>query len=493
MTTDQFAEKIKTKYPEYQALNNQELTQRIIKKYPQYATQVDGYAPKSFLNKTGSFLGSEKLGQGVGQALALKGSSKSFDESQQNAVSVQGDLLKRIKEKKTLGQDTTRLEKALQEQNKVVGGVSESASTVLNPNALTDRQVVGSAVQTAANFIPGAAKGASLAEKVAVGAGTGYAFDVGSNLQNTDKTTTESLTPGVGTIVGAVLPVAGALVGKLTEKGTKSLANNLERSNLRLTPKDKTFINKKEGFIDWLSSKKLTGNPAQRLEKIDTIYNEMENKVQEVLKKGNLKINKEQFIDAVKDIPEQFIDDPQLFDQSTNMVEKLIETAKTKYADEIPLEFVNQVKRNYGKRAFDKAAQQVVNDASYEISQNLSDLVTNSAPGLKPLNEEYSKIILARKLLNKAVGRSQLGLLGKIASSAVGGTIGGAVGGPIGAGVGLIAGEKIAENVAGTKSKSFIASQARSLYEKVTSLPTKGGKVQISKKLLLNLIETLKT
>lgn len=40
MTSDDFAQKIKTKYPQYANLSNEDLTQRMIKKYPQYASQV---------------------------------------------------------------------------------------------------------------------------------------------------------------------------------------------------------------------------------------------------------------------------------------------------------------------------------------------------------------------------------------------------------------------------------------------------------------------
>lgn len=43
MTQDQFAEKIKQKYPEYADMDNGELTQKILNKYPQYESQIDGF------------------------------------------------------------------------------------------------------------------------------------------------------------------------------------------------------------------------------------------------------------------------------------------------------------------------------------------------------------------------------------------------------------------------------------------------------------------
>src|SRR3990167_1446691 len=72
------------------------------------------------------------------------------------------------------------------------------------------KEVVGSAVQFGANFLPGAGVGAGLARKTAVGLGTGYAFDVGSQLQSGQE---KPLTPGVGTVVGGALPGVGAGVG----------------------------------------------------------------------------------------------------------------------------------------------------------------------------------------------------------------------------------------------------------------------------------------
>lgn len=79
------------------------------------------------------------------------------------------------------------------------------------------KSVLGSAVQTGANLIPGAGVEAGLAKKVALSAATGYAYDVGSKLQD-GKSTKKSLVPGVGTAVGVAFPLASALVGALTKR-----------------------------------------------------------------------------------------------------------------------------------------------------------------------------------------------------------------------------------------------------------------------------------
>lgn len=95
-------------------------------------------------------------------------------------------------------------------------GHMDAANKVVQPSL---KNVVGSAIQTGANFIPGVGVGAGIGTKLAAGAATGYAFDVGSKLQND---TPNPLSPGVGTAVGAALPIAAgvakpatAIVGRL--------------------------------------------------------------------------------------------------------------------------------------------------------------------------------------------------------------------------------------------------------------------------------------
>lgn len=88
-------------------------------------------------------------------------------------------------------------------------------------NVPTPREVAGSALQLGSLGFPMGA-GASLATKIGVGAASGYALDVGSKLQDSDKSLPEVAMPSVGTAVGAGLPVAGvairpvkALVGRI--------------------------------------------------------------------------------------------------------------------------------------------------------------------------------------------------------------------------------------------------------------------------------------
>ena len=91
-------------------------------------------------------------------------------------------------------------------------GKSQQEKDFISRDQPSLKQTIGSGIQLGANFLPGAGVGAGLARKVGVGLGTGYAMDVGSKLQQ-GKSAGEVATPGIGTAVGGMLPVAGAGVG----------------------------------------------------------------------------------------------------------------------------------------------------------------------------------------------------------------------------------------------------------------------------------------
>lgn len=89
-------------------------------------------------------------------------------------------------------------------------------------------KMAGGIIQAGANFAPGAGAGAGLATKVGLGAATGYAFDVGTKLQ--EGKGTESFIPGFGTAVGAGLPLVGAGIGvanKMVSRLVKGLGSGL--------------------------------------------------------------------------------------------------------------------------------------------------------------------------------------------------------------------------------------------------------------------------
>jgi len=172
---------------------------------------------KPILEGAASFTGGKQLAQGLGQTIANAGGAQTDSiEAQDRNRDIQTSLIKTIHENRTSGKDTTKLMGALSElgASQVVSG---ETTEDLGTGGLSDREVIGSAVQLAGNLIPGAGKGASLSEKAVRGGLQGYAFDVGNKLQDEDKTYGEAFKPGLGTAVGYGIPFASALLGSLAK------------------------------------------------------------------------------------------------------------------------------------------------------------------------------------------------------------------------------------------------------------------------------------
>lgn len=110
--------------------------------------------------------------------------------------------------------------------------------------APTKGQFAGAVAQTAALPIGAAVTGgASVAGRVAAGAGAGFLYDVGQDLVD-KKSATEVATPGLGTVIGAAAPLAiaggGALVGALrkpAQAGVTATADALKSA----VPKSETI------------------------------------------------------------------------------------------------------------------------------------------------------------------------------------------------------------------------------------------------------------
>lgn len=220
----------------------------------------------------GGFLGNmltgstQKFGKTIGESVAAPKNAEMFAEASAGHTKLQNDLMKRIKEKREKGEDTSRLENALNEYakdapkledftgdviNKSTGRVlGEAAGTLgevagfgsYGKSALLGEKAFTSGLQAAEKIlptvaselttkIPGIGEAAaptlknifqSTAKKAAVGATTGEAYDIAQNLQE-GKTGTDVLTGGSGKYIGAAVPVAGGLFSA-TKLGGRKIA-----------------------------------------------------------------------------------------------------------------------------------------------------------------------------------------------------------------------------------------------------------------------------
>ena len=115
--------------------------------------------PTSFLGKardfSASIIGGGKLAEGLGQSIVAPSIQKSFSESQETTSSLQDQLLKRLKEKRKAGEDTSRLEKAY-EKSKELNLFQRDLQSDFSESLVSDKEVAGSALRLGGTLAGGA-------------------------------------------------------------------------------------------------------------------------------------------------------------------------------------------------------------------------------------------------------------------------------------------------------------------------------------------------
>jgi hypothetical protein len=184
--------------------------------------------------------GGKEIAQGLGQALAQKGTQKLIEETQKQQFDLQGKLVAQIKTAKEQGRDTTRLENALSLLNEDVQEFGSGAEKLLNPNELTNKEVVGDALQLAttaggakvAGAVAGKAVGATTAGQgfiqgakagltggAVTGATSGAAQGLQSNKDTEGILTDTAMGAGIGGLGGAIIGgIIGGVSGSMNGK-----------------------------------------------------------------------------------------------------------------------------------------------------------------------------------------------------------------------------------------------------------------------------------
>jgi hypothetical protein len=196
MSPEQFAQQIKTKYPEYKNTPDAQLTELVLKKYPQYQSQVVIPKPTqaTFGEKTASVLDTVFGGGTIGDAIGTQIAKGTFGNTVQKAV---------------IGRDLSPEEEAL-----VADGP-------------TGKQVAGDALRVGATFMPvgkiaqGASAGlnalgvgartAQIAGGSIAGGAVGLAADTGLSMSEGGGAKV-----GLGTAVGAGLPILAPISKAIT-------------------------------------------------------------------------------------------------------------------------------------------------------------------------------------------------------------------------------------------------------------------------------------
>lgn len=437
--------------------------------------------------------------QGVSKEDILKQhSSSGFVQTALNVGTGITNFLGGQKVAETFGAEIARARAKTQEEKDII---SRDAPTV--------GETIGSGIQLGANLIPvgrivGAATkllgrglgagAAKVAGSVLTGAGLGYTFDVGRNLEQ-GATGTEAFKPGAGTAFGVSIPLLGGIVGLAAGKGASAASRKLEEINLRMTPVEKQNLQRKgQDIARYLSQKKIFGTPQSRYNKVNALYDKMEVGVRKVIEKANVNFSKTKLMQEINQLPDSFQNDPELQNEARNIASALVKNLQSRKEIAISGVVVQELKRNYMKRAFAKNATDVVSDTRLAIGGYFKGLLDDAIPSLKPMNKEYGLLIAANRALQKATTRSQVGLVGKLAGSAGGAMIGGAVGGPVGAAVGLTAGPQVGGLLAGTATRSALGAGLQSVSNLKRQLEklTVDQSGNVSLKAVLNIVEKLR-
>lgn len=300
----------------------------------------------------------------------------------------------------------------------------------------TGKEVAGSALQLGANFLPGAGVGAKFGTKLAVGAGTGYAFDVGSKLQS-DNTITDSLKPGIGTTVGVALPVAGAVVKpavKIVGRLFKGLGSGL--SGVSTETIEKIYNNPKAAQVatDRLNK---TGNSRVLEENARQIMNgvsAVKKEARQAFRKGldelaETDIKPDVFRGSTQKVLDKYgstvsngkrilsnveFDDPKNIAKASSLIDKLQSAelngrALRKLADDIDSAKYKVVTGSNEKMSF--------NSFLDDLSGELKGAITSSTGKLDEINASFSKDMQLAEAIEKEFGKVRFKNLSEVVAA----------------------------------------------------------------------------
>ncbi len=401
MTIDAFAESIKAKYPAYKDMDNAVLAQKIIAKYPTYASQVEGFSPetkpKKDLLQTASdiggmlFPGTKQIGESLGTVAAAGGRA------------IKGDF--------SGAQEILSTQKTVPE---LIGAYTAAGASLLgSTGAGTGGGLISKALQAAG---------------IGAAIGGGKAAAEGGDLEKVAKEATVGGTVGAGTSLAfggaeAALKSFRALPQRLIRSATGQSKNEI------LAGKDITkyvLENKKIGTSD-----QLIRGSQQAIDQADEII------------KTNLASVRDKTIPVrgiVADIADSVNKSGGEIDEVgvRSILESLApQVKKTLGKETLTLAEANQLRsqldKTLGNRAFINAQLPFNKGILKDFTNAIREQVKNSAPeGTRAAFNTLAKEIALRDLLiKKSAGMSRNQVIGL--GDLISGTLGGAVGGIPGA------------------------------------------------------------
>lgn len=360
MTPQEFAQKVKAKYPEYNNIDDAELTNRIVQKYPQYQSQIatQKVTQKPLLERAGEFvskhnLPGSKIGENIGTSFAaLK-------------AGLEGNI-----------EGAEAISKTAPTEKQLIGDVARSAALPVSAMVPNPASVSGAVAQLGAlGGISGAGEAATEESNVARGALKGAAIGAGAGL--------------FAKIVEKGVSLIGKAVGSGGEKITTSI--------LKPTKPDL-----EDGFsIDTIKKYNLGGSLKQISQKTDEVMDDLMRQVNEKYAQSPSKLNLNEIVE--KTIKESAGSKTATFGSNTSLEGAFTqlkgEVAAITEDGVVSIPEAVQVKRAaghfgawlYGAPDPESTARQKVYSAFY---RNLKTAIEEGSPeGVKDLNKQISDLI----------------------------------------------------------------------------------------------------
>lgn len=215
LTKEQFGQKIKAKYPQYENMADLEVAEKTLKKYPQYNDLI---SEEEVSGKVDTFLESQPILKGIADFVGVKGLAKGM---------AQGIFLKFTPEGKNLLNLVSQGQLKQEDVEKVIGKTAETS------------EILGSAAKTALTVgtLGGAGLAGGLARRVVTTAGLGAGFGVAEAIEagRPEEIPKTALT---GAAIGAGISGVGAGLRAVGRGITEFLPTRLVRSVVKQPKKE---------------------------------------------------------------------------------------------------------------------------------------------------------------------------------------------------------------------------------------------------------------
>ena len=425
MSLRTLGQKIKSKYPEYNDISDEEVGRRILSKYPEYTDiaaepdmleQIATLPKRTIPEKIAGFIGGEKLASGLGKTL--------FRLTKEGK-----DLDKLLEEGKITSDEYEAISTGGLSQEEVAGSAAHLALTA---GTLGFAGKPAAAVTQKLAAKPVAAVGIRATEAIA----TQAAFNIASDLETRRKVHQDPTSLILAAVIPEVFRQTGNLIKSL--EGSR-LVDGLYNSAFGVS---KTIRVAGKSPARFAATEKIIGTGARILERSNRETNVLESQIQKIVRASSKMINSKEIIDTVDDKLTQAFQGARGPDEVKAIIAKLpIRGLLEK--EQLTLHEANILRRTLDNRYlrdsdFIKTALPETKRALRTVANTLRTAVKTAEPSTDSLFFNYSKWIRIHESLNAELNkphalRNMIDWIITAAGATSGGLVGGVPGGIVGA------------------------------------------------------------